>query len=200
MTIKDILSKIRDEGITTVIFDFDNTIADILIDWGPWHKKIESVISEYESSIGIKTPTLPGQSTSVQLLQNEYMALYGQKLREKIIKINRNYELENAHGVHPIEKTISLIKMLSGVRLWIWSTNDSETVAKFTKELEIYDLFSEIITRDRVDFIKPNPDGFFKFAGADAKREEYLMIGNSKSDSGAAKASGIQYIDVTEFE
>jgi HAD superfamily hydrolase (TIGR01549 family) len=103
-------------------------------------------------------------------------------------------------GFVPLSKTVELIQRMHDVSIWVWSLNSKETIDKSLQQLGIEEKFTEFITRENAQYLKPDPTGFFITAGTNAKKDEFLMIGNSDSDRGAALAAGIQYIDVSEIE
>lgn len=65
------------------------------------------------------------------------------------------------------------------------------------KELRIYDLFETIVANDDVMYIKPDPDGFSRINKAHHSKAEFLMIGDSDNDEGAASSAGIDFMHVS---
>lgn len=182
------------EDTEHLIFDFDETIATLDIDWDSWLRSVAEIYKKYEPSFD---ESISGYR--IALLQNQFFKKYGTKLKKEVDDFTRQYETENAKGIFPIQKTIELIKNTNGKNMYIWSSNDTNTIKKFLGELEILDKFKLIIGHEMVDFIKPEPDGFNKYFRKLGKVNTFLMIGNSSHDRGAAKNSGIDYLDVTEF-
>ena len=50
-----------------------------------------------------------------------------------------------------------------------------------------------------VDLLKPEPDGFNKYFITLGENHEFLMIGNSQYDQGAAENCGIEFLDVKDL-
>jgi HAD superfamily hydrolase (TIGR01549 family) len=194
MTVDEIFGKIRKEGIKTVIFDFDNTICDMVIDWNEWDQKVGELMQYYEPNV----PLTGGYMRDNHI--NSFIKKHGSEFREKWKDLSKTYEKEKSHGCKPLTRIVELIHKLNGnVNLLIWSSNSEETVKKYLKEIGIETYFSKLITRDSVDFIKPDPSGFNKNITSDTNLSEYMMIGNSNNDRMAAKSAGIQYVDVKEI-
>jgi HAD superfamily hydrolase (TIGR01549 family) len=189
MTVDKVLAKIKNENIKTVIFDFDNTICDMVISWDTWDRQVGELMQSFDPT----TPLTGGYMRDN--LINAFIEKHGSDFREKWRKLSNEYERNNAHTCNARENVMNVIRAIDDCALWIWSSNSEETVKKYLTEMGIVHLFSKFITRDSVDFIKPNPDGFFKAAGKDANKHEFLMVGNSNNDKKAAEAAGISYLD-----
>jgi beta-phosphoglucomutase-like phosphatase (HAD superfamily) len=188
MTVDEVLAKVKNDNIKTVIFDFDNTICDMLIDWTEWDRQVGELMRSYDP----ETQLTGGYMRDNRI--NAFIEKYGNDFREKWRKLSNEYEKENAHKCNARENVLNVIRDID-CDLWIWSSNSEETVKKYLTEMGIVHKFSKFITRDSVDFIKPNPSGFFKAASKDANKQEFLMVGNSNNDRKAAEAAGIAYID-----
>lgn len=85
-------------------------------------------------------------------------------------------------------------------KLYIWSSNHSSTLKKYLSELGILNKFELIVSREMVDFIKPDSSGFNKyFSNLSEDKDLFLMVGDSIFDKEAASNSGINYLDITEI-
>lgn len=182
------------EKYQNIIFDFDETIATLDITWKEWHNGVGSIFRKFEPSFD---KHLKGER--VEFLQNYYFEKYGAELKNEVDAFTREYELNNTKRILPIDKTISLIKKLEGKRMFVWTSNDSQTAKRYLTELGILSKFELIIGHEMVDFIKPNPNGFEKYLKDVGTPESFLYIGNSSSDRKAAAACNITYLDVTEM-
>lgn len=180
-----------------VIFDFDKTIATLVVDWTKWHLGAGAIFQKYDPNF---RQHLEGKK--IYHLQNEMFAKFGPKLKKDIDEFTKKFEAEEVRRVDPIIETVNLTKYLylNGSKLYIWSSNDYDLVAKNLKELNILNKFEFLITRDKVDFLKPNTSGFDKYlVTVDGNLKNFLMVGDSDSDREAAKNSGINYLDVLEI-
>ena len=180
-----------------IIFDFDKTIASIIVDWKKWHLGAGEIFKKYEPTF---VKHLQGEK--IYNLQNEMFKKYGRDLKSEIDTFTRDFEATEVKGIEPILATIELIKDLysKGKSLYIWSSNDSILVEKSLKELSIFDRFKFLVTRDSVNLLKPETSGFdIHFSKIDNDLSKFLMIGDSDSDMGAASGCGIQYLDVVDI-
>lgn len=181
-----------------IIFDFDRTIAIINVNWTNWHLGAGEIFKKYEPTF---VKHLQGEK--IYHLQNDMFKKYGQNIKSEVDAFTREFEASEVNGFDPISRTLKFIKYLHGrgKSLYIWSSNDSVLVAKSLKELDIFDYFDLLVTRDNVDFLKPETSGFDKhLSGLDADLSSFLMVGDSESDRGAAKNCKIDYLDVLEIK
>lgn len=56
-----------------------------------------------------------------------------------------------------------------------------------------------IVARDDVRLLKPNPEGWQHIYGNESLGE-YLLVGDSANDRGAAGAVGIDYFEIKHFK
>ena len=82
----------------------------------------------------------------------------------------------------------------------MWTSNHIETISPVLRELGLDQSFQVIISRDSVKYPKPDADGFSHIFISGTEKEDYLMIGDTNNDVFAAKNSGIDYLDVNDFE
>jgi HAD superfamily hydrolase (TIGR01549 family) len=174
-----------------LIFDFDSTIAQIQIDWLPWQRLMAEIIQRYEPAYQYS------EGRRVDLEMNDYIKKFGSDLRAELWAANQQYEAKNAHG---LVKNLELIDFISsdGEReKYLFTSNSRSTIQPFLMQLAIADKFSEVVTRDDVDFVKPDPFGYLRIFTDGHDKTQYLMIGDSTADEGAAQAFGIEFFKVT---
>ncbi len=184
--------KLEKENIRSVIFDFDETISTLHINWTPWFRDMEKLFLSYDGSFTYSSfPELLEKQTT-------YIKKYGKDIVDKIIEINYRNEKEYYSGQTPNTKIVEFIKNnFKKYDLYVWTSNDTRTIRSAMKELGIEGMFKKVITRNDVFYIKPNPEGFAKMEIKDAG--DTLMIGDSFADEKASKAAGIQFINVKEL-
>jgi len=79
----------------------------------------------------------------------------------------------------------------------IWTSNNRKTLEPVMKDLPVADVFSKIVTKEEVNLLKPSPDGFkVIFDPKKDQLDDFLMIGDSDQDEGAAKNAGIDFFPV----
>ena len=178
---------------THILFDFDNTITLLDLDWNAWHVGVGEIFRKYEPTFH---EHLEGKH--IRPFQNNMFRTYGKPLKREVDDFNRMYEEKFTKGQFPVIKTIELIKALyaSGKKLSIWSSNDSSTVKKWINVLQILPMFELIVGREMVEYIKPDADGYFKYFQKSDARQHVLMVGDSENDKGAAEKIEMDYLDV----
>jgi HAD superfamily hydrolase (TIGR01509 family) len=194
MTIDEIVSHIKNTNKKIIIFDFDDTICHLNIDWEEWDKEVGLLLQKYDPHVSLKGGYMHDN------LMNTFLETYGDEFRKEWKTLSNQFEKDFAKGCEPLNQIVMLIKQLEDLELWIWSSNSEEVIRRYLRELGIENKFSTFITRDNVDYIKPSADGFQKFKRFDLSEKDYLMIGNSKNDTLAAEKAGIEYVDVREIE
>lgn len=192
MTIDAFIKDIKKNGITDIIFDFDETLATLDIDWGAWEKAMTTHIREYE----------PTFSTSYS--QGELNALTrksGKEFRDKVIKVNATAEKQNYKGYTVNEIAVELLKACAKVsRVHLWTSNDLRTVGPLLIEMKIDRYFATTIFSGDVMYLKPDPIGFEKINIANQQAEKFVFVGDSAADRGAAEALGMKFVDVRDLE
>lgn len=179
---------------TQLVFDFDLTIAKMKIDWSKWHEGVSKIYEKYDPHHGYQA-----SERDAHVFFNKLAVIYGEPLSKEIREFNADYEKEYLKGFIPNEDLITFIKDQSDRKMYLYSTNSFETVKRGLQEFELFDLFNKIITRDDVFQVKPVPEGFSLIEGFAENKHKFLMIGDSNSDQGAAKAAGIDFIRCKYF-
>ncbi len=178
-----------------LIFDFDNTLVSLEIDWKKWLDDTEVEFSYLDPDI--LTAYKQGY-INLNNLQNMYIKKYGRKVRDRIIAHCGQFEGKHLRGYKVNEELISDIKTL-GERKYIWTSNTRKTVVPILNELNILANFEKIITRDDVTFVKPGIDGYEFIHDPKYPKEDYLLVGDSGSDAKAADTAGIEFYKITHF-
>ncbi len=177
-----------------LIFDFDETIAKIEINWQPWCSRVLALFREYEPNFELQS------DCEVENWQNYFLTKYAHTdLRLKWQNFCDQFEF-NATGLKPNEKVVELIKK-SPQKKYLWSNNGFDFLKLQLEKLDIGNKFEKIITRDQMELIKPNALAFEAIIWDKVSPlNNYVMIGNDwDNDFRAAKGAGIDYLDVGEF-
>ena len=175
-----------------LIFDFDETITMIDMDWSQYYAQMAKVYEQFDSSR--QHPVFHSYDS-----YNDFVVEHGEEAVKLIQAANREYEQKMNRGFIPNHELIELIKNASGFELFVYSSNSRATVERGLIELGIKDYFEQIVSRDEVAYIKPNPEGFLLIYDPDIPKKDYLMIGNSSADQGMAEAVGIDFYLVDYF-
>ncbi len=178
-----------------LIFDFDETIAKMEIDWDPLYKEWAKIFQKFDPEF----KHYKGQR--LNKLANVFVAKYGIELKREISLISRDYELLHCKRVILNNELISQIKLLNNLRLFIFSNNSQDFIDKNLKQLGIRDKFEKIISREEVMLIKPETEGVEKITHhtGDSNVNNYLYIGDSLSDMEAAKRMKMDFFLIDYF-
>jgi len=177
-----------------IIFDFDNTIVSLQIDWSRWFEGIEPELINLDEEI-LKAKR--EGKISLSQLQNLYVEKFGDNIRDKIIAHNQEFE-KAANGYKVNQKLVDDIHALKGCK-YLWTSNTRLTVVPILNEIGLFEEFEKMITRSDVSFVKPEIEGFEFIYNPEIAKDEYLLVGDSGSDEKAAKRAGIDFYKVTHF-
>ena len=123
----------------------------------------------------------------------------------RCVKLNAyaaKFEHDNLKGWREDKGMTDFIRQTQGqYEFYLWSSNMLSTIRPILTEIGLLPLFKDLITRDRVEFLKPDPAGFaIIHKNAPHEKSEYLMIGDSTADKIAAESAGIGYFKAEYFE
>lgn len=175
-----------------LIFDFDETIARIEIDWSQYLTQMAKVYEQFD----------PKHQHSAFFSfegQNSFIKEYGLEVVPLVKAASQEYEQEMGSGFTPYLELIEFIKDAQGYEMSVYSSNTRMTVTEGLEELGIANYFKHIVSRDEVTYIKPNPEGFELIYDSAIPKKDYLMIGNSHADKDMAAAAGIDFFLVEYF-
>jgi len=179
-----------------LIFDFDRTLDTLIVDWSGsragWLDLAQKLTGQ---------PDLEIEDDNPYLFQVKLIEQWGQPAVDAFQAFTRTYERENYVGHEPNMLLVNFIRNnVAKYQFYLWTNNDSETIAPALRELGLMDLFSGIISRDVVNKPKPDPEGFNQILIPETKHEAYLLIGDSINDQLGAANAKIDFIDVIDFE
>ncbi len=179
---------------THLIFDFDETLFHLLLPWEQkWDEMVLVKLAELDETI--YNTYRSGGLRGTEML-NEYVMRHGDKAR----KVRARYETEfekQLTGVRVNHELVDFVKTRPTEHMYIWSTNVRPTIENVLVEHEMLHLFDRMSTGTEVQYIKPNPAGFEQLYDGKTPLEQYLMIGDSDNDMGAAQAVGIDFLRVS---
>jgi len=175
---------------TRLIFDFDDTIGLILIDWNGWRRGVGDIIRSFDPSFDIDL-----KGGRMGLRQNDFFTTYGKACRDKILAFSEEYELRHATGFRPDPNILKVIHDTTDKKMYVWSSNSRKIIERYLGELQIWHRFERIVSKDDVFFIKPHTEGFSLIHDG-SHLNDYVFFGDSDADKGVAKNLGITYIDV----
>lgn len=181
---------------THLIFDFDETLFFLHLPWGKCLELIEEELIKLDKDLYSSYLSMRITWAS---LQNEYIQRYGEKVKELILKNNIDFETKNLYGVDINYDLLRFINEMKNIEINVWSSNTRGIIDSILKKYNIHYKFTNILTRNDVNLLKPEIEGFEKIYNKNISKERYLMIGDSSADMMAAKNAGIDFFKVTYF-
>lgn len=173
-----------------VIFDLDDTIVHLAVDWKEVKKDIISLARKEGISIDPDQHIIP--------LSN---AVAAAGMKSKVDEIYRKHEAGSVAGktyaVYP--EMIALVRELrnKGVLLGIASGNHGRNIGEILRHLGLGSHFDCIMGRDRAQRNKPDPEQLKAIMGKTRIGRRFtIFIGDSESDALAAKAAGVSFFRV----
>lgn len=180
-----------------LILDLDETIVHLKYPWEIYKRQLWKVMTEVAPEI-MERHTISEHSHPVIV---EVINQHGKKAVSKINEYTLEFELEHLDHID-IEANPQLIKFIKTNRkynLYLWSSQMRETAERVLKNFDIHKNFLTVITRSDVEMIKPDPHGFELIYNKTSPKSDYLMIGDSDKDMGAAKNAGIDFFHENYF-
>lgn len=177
-----------------IIFDFDETLATLLIDWSYWDKAVLELLGKYGE--------LPPADTQLNMYHiHQYIERYGKQFRDDFVTLEQRIEKEQYRGYQPIAPSLAFLHALheQGKQLYLLTSNCRATIEPILEELGIKTWFHTIVTVDDVENLKPTQAPWKLIGNAHSDKAEYLMVGDSTSDSGFARNNEIAYLHVDEI-
>ena len=177
-----------------LIFDFDETLFFLIL---PWEKHRQELV-EIAMELGIPNDKMaPGITT----LTNQIISLYGKRGKEKVYQKAKRFEIKDLKEVLVNKELVDFVLVQRhNYEFFIWSSNMSSTIEPVLEQYNLKEVFSRVVTKDKVDLIKPYPDGFYQIHNPDKyKRSDYIMIGDSQHDQMAAERVGIDFFKIKYF-
>lgn len=184
-----------------LIFDFDETLFTLHLPWGEYLETTYDLLKTYNAEFFTKEAI--SNETNFQLI-NKFTREFGSAPRDMTLAYAKRFETEKLTGVSPCQRQLDFLDAHGEeYTLFLWTSNCTTTVEPILKEKGYHALFTHIIGRDSVTYCKPDPDGFnqikeyvVKNIDPDATLADFLMIGDSNSDEGAAYHSDIDFFRV----
>jgi HAD superfamily hydrolase (TIGR01549 family) len=168
------------------IFDFDDTLAHLWIDW---HISVKREVLDF----GIKEGLEPDPQKHIALIANEVSDTPGRK--KKVDRIFRKYELEcfrdSAYYVYaPVNEMLKELRR-RGHKTAVASNNMLKTLQEIS-EVAGFEL-DAIRGRDTVKKAKPHPDMVFSIMDElKVGREDVIFVGDSFWDEEAGKNAEVR--------
>jgi HAD superfamily hydrolase (TIGR01549 family) len=165
------------------IFDFDGTIAKLIIDW----QECKNLVNKHCSKNNIANDlSLSQKIVELGQISEHYLDVI--------------YKLETCNGKLNyclIKPTINFIKSLEQ-EIYIISNNHSQTIVDILSKEGLIDNCKKIIGIDNVTFSKPNNEAFKKIKPY-INLGSSLYIGDKETDQQFAKECNLDFIYVNKI-
>jgi pyrophosphatase PpaX len=175
-----------------VIFDFDGTIMDtndlILNSW-------QHTFNHYE---GKKRGNEEIYATFGETLKYSMKNLLPNVETDEAIEKYREYQI--AHSDEQIKLFDDIVELLDELKkrdllLGIVTSRLRNTTMKYLKSFDLLDYFDVIVTCDDTNVHKPKPEpALIALKQLDVKKDETIMVGDTRFDIGCANNAGIDSV------
>ena len=186
---KEIIEYIKNNHYTDIIFDCDETLMHLIIDWSSTAKKYEEFAKKLDLE---KESKLMEKNRFLEFVLIEKWLQYQDEINEI------SWYCED----HCHEKTVLNKELIHFVKesytdynFYILSNNMERIVYSETEKVWLQDCFKKIICRNTFTFAKPNPEGInYVIEKSWGEKSKVLMVGdNDSTDGESARRAGIDY-------
>jgi HAD superfamily hydrolase (TIGR01509 family) len=195
--VEKLLQTVDERAYTHLIFDLDATLTLLNLPWAEWVEMITKRLPPDQAASF--RHILDDDGSGWQQVANEHVEQYDTFLAALI---EASEEFESTYFAHtPYDELAQAVHRLAGQgkTLYAWSANMRSTVERALMELGIRQHFTKLVAREDVRLAKPHPEGW-QLLEDGTPRRQYLFVGDSSNDAGAAHALGIDYFEITYFK
>jgi phosphoglycolate phosphatase len=179
-------------GITTVLFDFDGTLATLNIDFSLMRKNILDLIGGYNiSTDGYKNLYVLEMIEAGREIISRSRIIDGNDFEKRALTLVRNMEIEAAKRGELIEGIEAMMKGLreSGIKTGIVTRNCLDAVQTIFPD--VHDYCGAVITRGFTERVKPHPDHIrVALSALDALPGDSAMVGDHPMDMAVGREVG----------
>jgi HAD superfamily hydrolase (TIGR01509 family) len=181
-------------GVKAVIFDLDGTITNFNLDFRTARGEVRS----YLLRVGVPASVLSAKESIFEMLKKTEIFVRNsgksaeamEAIRNEALGIAEKYELEAAMSTGLLPGVVETLKELKrmGLKLGLFTLNSGKALSYILQRFKLGDFFGVTVPRDRVNFVKPNPEHLemaLKVLGVSP--EETLVAGDSGVDMESAK-------------
>ncbi len=187
------------ESVTTitikaVIFDLDGTIASFNLDY----KTLRGEVRSYLLREGIPASVLAVNENIFDMLKkatiyvknNGKSAEAMERIRNEALAIAEKYELEAAASTDLTSGAYETLKTLKqmDLKIGLFTLNSDKAANYILQRFKLGDFFSVTVPRNKVNFVKPNPEHLeMSLKILNVAPEETLVVGDGDVDMESAK-------------
>lgn len=179
-----------------IIFDFDETLFQLHLNWEQYFDDIRADLKALDRQL---FEDYEAYRISANVMQNKFIAKHGEKAKRILAEKNRHMEKKLLFGVTPNYALLASLPALQHVEKYVWSSNGRDVIEEVLKKYEMLDHFEKIISRTEVGMIKPHPEGFEYIKRPYHEIKDFVFVGDSLADKGAAEALGMDFYLIDYF-
>lgn len=182
-----------DLSCKAVVFDLDDTLVILDVDWAAVREKILSAMQRgYGSRV---------TASGITSLFNTISDALGTDAFKQAGRIAEPDEVQGARTALPIRPSLELLRKFhsKGTPVVIHSSNSRASIEEALKTFDVLDMVEFIVSRDDVSRLKPDPQGMKKILERlKLDPKDVLMIGDSEHDERAALGAGVRFVHVSD--
>ena len=190
-----IIANIQQGEYTDIIFDFDETIVHLIIDWSQFHSYMKELANTYWV-----------ESERISMNTHAFVEFVIQKFwkegKNSIDEICEIVESKYLSDIVVNEELVHFIQQNSKkYNFHILSNNMYSTITQALKKMNMWEYFIQVLGRDSISTPKPHPIWIEHIIKNQWwKKENFVMIGdNPDSDIAAASRAGIEGLVINMY-
>lgn len=177
-----------------MIFDLDGTIASFNLDY----KAVRGEVRGYLLRIGVPASLLSANESIFEMLKKTEIFVKNsgksaeamEEIRKEALGIAEKYELEAARNTSLLPGANDTLKTLKqmGLKIGLFTLSGDKSARYILQRFNLGEFFSVTVPRNRVNFVKPNPEHLemaLKVLGV--VPEETVVVGDNKVDMESAR-------------
>jgi phosphoglycolate phosphatase len=181
-------------SVKAVVFDLDGTLASFNLDY----KTVRAEVRGYLINVGVPASVLSTNESIFEMLKKTEIFLKNsgkstmliEQTRDEALAIAEKYELEAARSTGLLPGVIECLRALKkmGVKMGLFTINSQKSVDYILNRFSINGFFDCVLPRNKVDYIKPNPEhlgAVLKSLNVNASNT--MVVGDSITDMRSAK-------------
>jgi HAD superfamily hydrolase (TIGR01509 family) len=181
-------------SIKAVIFDLDGTIVSFNLDY----KSLRGDVRSYLLRVGVPASVLSVKENIFEMLKKTMIYLKNNgksvelmdEIRNEALDIAEKYELEAAATTDLMSGAYETLKSLRqmNLKIGLFTLNSNKAVNYILQRFNLGDFFSVTVPRDKVNFVKPNPEHLeMTLRVLGVAPEVTIVVGDSSMDMESAK-------------
>ncbi len=191
-------------NVKAVVFDLDGTIVSFNLDY----KSARAEVIQFLSNQGFPQSVFSMNESVFEMLRKADIYMQNHrvgpkdfsKLKKDVWNIMEKYEMQSARSTQLIPGILETLQTLKEMKLslGLFTVNSQKATNHILSTFRLRPFFKAVVTRDSVNFIKPNPVHLETVLKAlKAKPEETIVVGDSVLDMKAAKGLNVFAVGTT---